>query len=82
MFQNFEESEAYVRYAGLRASIEAALAADPVCCEADLSVCFFSYAIVIEGLANPEAALRAREIVADIAKPSLVLDRIIWVRNG
>ncbi len=82
MFENFEESDAYVRFAGLRASIEAALAIDPVCSGADLSVSFFSYAIVIEGFAKPEAALRAREIVAEIAKPSPVLDRIIWARSG
>lgn len=80
MFRDFNRSDDSVRQAGLGASLQAALAADPLCGGADLSISFLPDAVVIEGRATSEIAIRAKAIVSDIVRPGAVLDRIVWIR--
>lgn len=80
MFGLFSENDTYIRHSALRASIESALAADPLCRDADITLSFLSYAVVMEGLAKSDAATRALEIVTDMVRPTPVLDRMVWSR--
>lgn len=64
---------------GLRASLNAAIAYDPICCECRIEVTLEAQAVVFRGRATPEAAKRAREIISEIAGGIPVWDRMIWM---
>lgn len=80
MFRDFERSNYGAQQAGLSASLRAAISADPLCCNARLSISFLPEAVVLEGEATAEAAIRAKEIAEEIVRPGAVFDRIVWKR--
>lgn len=82
MFLNLDGNEPTSKRSGLKASIAAAFAADSICASADLSISFLPHAIIIEGVVEPTVAIRAKEIVSEIASSSMVLDQMIWRRTA
>ncbi|MCP8895527.1 BON domain-containing protein [Shinella daejeonensis] len=64
---------------GLRASLVAAIAYDPICSGSRIEVSLEPQAVVLSGFATPEAAQRAREIVLSIVGPISIWDRMIWL---
>lgn len=63
--------------AGLRASLAAAIAYDDVCCQCEIEITYTAQAIILTGRATPAAAIRAREIIREIAGSAPVWDRTI-----
>ncbi len=64
--------------AGLRASLISAMAYDEACAGCQIEVTLTAQAIILGGIVNTAAALRALEIVRDIAGHAPIWDRMIW----
>lgn len=62
---------------GLRASLNSAIAYDPICNPFCLEVTLEPQAIVLTGSASPEAVRRAKEIIVEIAGSVSIWDRTI-----
>lgn len=64
---------------GLRASINAAIAYDDICCRHKIEIAFEPQAIILLGRVPPQVVRRVRTIIIDIAGQVPIWDRTFWL---